>query len=150
VSTPEQVERLLDQVTRWAAVQPDMRAVALVGSHARGKARPDSDLDLVLLSNDPQVHFLDTRWARRFGPIARQQTESYGPVTSLRVWYEDGLEVEFGFAAPGWAALPLDEGTRQVMADGMRILWERRSRLLSGAMENLAGRRDPVAAGERE
>jgi hypothetical protein len=46
-------------------------------------------------------------------------------VQSLRVFYRNGLEVEFGLTDPAWAALPLDEGTRQVIAGGMRVLFER-------------------------
>ena len=46
-------------------------------------------------------------------------------MTSIRVWYEDGLEVEYGIANEVWAAEPLDKGTQQVIADGMGILFER-------------------------
>jgi hypothetical protein len=46
-------------------------------------------------------------------------------VTSLRVWYADGPEVEFGFATPGWMASPLDDGTRKVLEDGFRVLYRR-------------------------
>jgi hypothetical protein len=34
-------------------------------------------------------------------------------------------EVEFGFAAPDWAAMPLDDGTRRVVAGGLRLLLDR-------------------------
>jgi hypothetical protein len=37
------IQELLDRVTRWASERPDMRALALVGSHASNRARPDSD-----------------------------------------------------------------------------------------------------------
>jgi hypothetical protein len=46
-------------------------------------------------------------------------------VTSLRVRYADGLEVEFGFAAPDWAAAPLDAGTRRVLEGGVRVVFDR-------------------------
>jgi hypothetical protein len=36
-----------------------------------------------------------------------------------------GLEVEFGFAAPSWAATePVDAGTAQVVGDGFRVLYD--------------------------
>ena len=43
----------IETVRRWAASVPAVRAVALVGSHASGRARPDSDVDLVVLCDDP-------------------------------------------------------------------------------------------------
>jgi hypothetical protein len=51
--------------------------------------------------------------------------EDYGKVTSLRLWYRNGPEVEFGLTTPDWAAPPLDEGTRRVITDGMVVLQEK-------------------------
>jgi len=119
------IEELLFAVIEWAASQDDIRAVALVGSHARGAASASSDVDLLLLALDPQRYLDDTRWAGRFGVIARQQAEDWGNVTSLRVWYADGCEVEYGWTTPRWAALPLDPGAARVISDGMRILLDR-------------------------
>ena len=66
-------------------------------------------------------------WANNFGPLVRKQIESYGKVTSLRTWYSEGLEVEYGFADETWCTLPIDQGTREVIARGMVILEERDS-----------------------
>ncbi len=103
----------------------DILAAALVGSQARGTAGPDSDVDLVILAREPRVYLKETAWAGRFGQIEKQQVEDYGRVRSLRVWYNSGLEVEYGFTTESWVAMPLDAGTRQVMMDGMRVLFER-------------------------
>jgi hypothetical protein len=35
------------------------------------------------------------------------------------------VAMECGFPTPQWAALPLDEGTRMVIRNAMRILFER-------------------------
>jgi hypothetical protein len=48
-------------------------------------------------------------------------------VTSLRVWYADGLEVEFGIADRDWASAPLDAGTRRVLEEGLVVLFDRGS-----------------------
>ncbi len=48
-----------------------------------------------------------------------------GRVTSLRVWYADGLEVEFAIADRAWASAPLDAGTRRVIEDGCVVLFDR-------------------------
>jgi hypothetical protein len=62
---------------------------------------------------------------QRFGTVEKQQIEDYGNLTSLRVWYREGLEIEYGLTDERWAAIPLDEGTRRVMAGGIRVLFER-------------------------
>ena len=109
----------------WAQSQPDVLAAALVGSYARGTASPSSDVDLVILARDPQTYLSDQAWVNRFGEPLRSQMEDYGRLTSLRVWYQSGLEVEFGLTGADWAARPLDAGTRRVIEDGLRILFER-------------------------
>ncbi len=121
----DQVDEFLQHFTRWASSQPDILAAALVGSYARGQGRPDSDVDLVLICAYPQNYLTSPRWVLEFGDVAGRRFEDYGKLTSLRVWYGDGLEVEYGIAGKDWAALPLDEGTRQVIADGMVVLYDR-------------------------
>ncbi len=57
--------------------------------------------------------------------VETQQIEDYGLLTSIRVWYADGHEIEYGITDERWSAVPLDEGSRQVIAAGMRVLLER-------------------------
>jgi predicted nucleotidyltransferase len=118
------IQGFLSEIIHWAEARPDMRALTLVGSHARGTATSESDVDLVLITSQPEAYLEDTGWASAFGKIERQQIEDWGKVTSLRVWYADGREVEFGLTGPAWAAQPLDEGTRRVIADGVKILYD--------------------------
>jgi len=128
---------LLRAFAAWATQRHDILAVGLAGSHARGTAHPDSDIDLVILATDPAAYLSETTWAGKFGTAARQQTEDYGPLASLRVWYAGGPEVEYGWTTRAWAALPLDAGTREVMAGGFKVLFEREP-LLSRALAEAA------------
>ena len=123
--TADSVPAFLAQLRRWAAEQPAVHAVALVGSHARGEARADSDVDLILLVEAPEHHFAERRWVDTFGRPTDQAIEYYGTVRSLRVHYASGLEVEFGFTSVEWAKSPIDPGTQQVIAAGMWVLYER-------------------------
>jgi predicted nucleotidyltransferase len=125
METASAVSEFLDRVIAWAARQPTITGVALVGSHARGAARPDSDIDLVLLCTEPQAFLGATAWLHTFGEVERCHTEDWGRVTSLRVHYRERFEVEFGLTSPVWAALPVDPGTKSVVANGMRILLDR-------------------------
>jgi predicted nucleotidyltransferase len=117
-------ESVLSAIVAWASTQPDVVAALLVGSYARGTATDTSDVDLVVLTDGPERYTEDASWADQFGAIERMQREEWGVVTSLRVWYEGGPEVEYGFTAPEWAAQPVDAGTRRAVTDGCRILFD--------------------------
>lgn len=129
------IEQFLSAVVQWASAQLDIVAVALVGSYARGTARPTSDVDLVILTSCPQQYLQTTGWAATFGPTAKLAIEDWGKVTSLRVWYEGGKEVEFGITTPEWIAHPIDEGTRKVISDGIKILFDRHGYLADAISE---------------
>jgi hypothetical protein len=116
----------------------------LVGSHARGAPRPDSDIDLVLLAKDPDRFRLDETWVDQIDwPSigAHLQTwvdEGYGTAWSRRVWLDCG-EVELTFAGLSWADVnPADAGTRQVIAAGCRILHDPDG-LLARLRSNVSG-----------
>jgi len=119
------IARLILDVQAWAAGRPDVLGVALVGSHARGAARPDSDVDLVIACQRPRLLLDDTRWIGMFGAPMRTMGEDWGRVTSLRVWYANGLEVEFGITDRDWGSAPLEAGTRAVIEDGCIVLYDR-------------------------
>ena len=69
------------------------------------------------------TYFLDNSlWTQRFGDIKTQTIECWGVVTSLRVIYVDGCEIEFGITPSNWADIPIDEGTYKIVVDGMMIL----------------------------
>ena len=47
------VVAVLRRVAAWAAKRPDIVAVVLVGSYARGRPGMGSDVDLVVVTTDP-------------------------------------------------------------------------------------------------
>jgi predicted nucleotidyltransferase len=57
----------LERLRGWVEPRQDVRALAIVGSVARGDARPDSDLDVVLLTTDPAQYLKSTDWVSVFG-----------------------------------------------------------------------------------
>lgn len=125
MKTIDDIRYFLNAFVAWASDQPDVQAIALVGSYARGAARDDSDIDLVILTDQPHEYLDEIAWIARFGVVEKHQAEDYGKLISLRVWYQNRLEVEYGITTPDWAALPLDAGTRKVISDGMIVLFER-------------------------
>jgi hypothetical protein len=120
---------LLTLFVRWAVSDDDVLAVALAGSYARGETRPDSDVDLVVLTTDQERFRRQSQWVEDFHwehlgvQVSSWADEDYGALWSRRLVLSSGLEVEVGFAAPSWAAIdPIDAGTQQVVRGGMRIL----------------------------
>lgn len=115
----------IEDFMRWSRRRKDIRAAALIGSYARESPTESSDVDLVIIAEDPQAYITDAEWTRVFGRVITQKVEEYGKLTSLRVWYESGLEIEYGFTSREWAKSPLDPGTKRVIDDGMRVLFEK-------------------------
>jgi predicted nucleotidyltransferase len=59
-----EAEALIGAVAAWAIKRDDIRAMALMGSWARGRARRASDLDLLLPSERPADYRNRRRWLR--------------------------------------------------------------------------------------
>jgi uncharacterized protein len=119
-----EVEELVNRVTRWAALRPDVAGLLLVGSYARDAARPDSDIDLVLLTTD-EASYADNSWAPELDLGELVRVQSWGAVLERRFRTPSGLEVEINIGSPLWAATdPVDSGTRRVVTDGVRPLYD--------------------------
>ena len=137
---------ILAQVTRWAANRDDIVAIALVGSWARGTAREDSDVDLVLLTPHPLWFRRTDRWLNQIdwhaigSQVATWRDADYGVVWSRHLRLADGTEIEFGFGPLTWASVdPVDPGTLQVISDGCRILFDPQG-LLEKLVKQVKGR----------
>ena len=135
-------EKYIAKVTDWASSCVNIVALALVGSYARNQSRPDSDIDFVLICDDP-LHLLNNlSWIEQFGKVTTYKLEDWGTITTVRVVYADGQEVEFGIAPGSWADVPVDGGTYQVVTDGMLILADKRDvleKLENAVMKGKAG-----------
>jgi Nucleotidyltransferase domain len=79
-------------------------ALALVGSQASGKARDDSDVDLVIVADTPGAYqnadWLQSAVGQR--AIVATCGQPFGNVRSLFVTLAEGPEIEFTFAERSW------------------------------------------------
>jgi aminoglycoside 6-adenylyltransferase len=121
------IEGLLAAVQAWAAERPDVGAVLLVGSQARSDLPADelSDVDLVLVVDDPAPYLASAEWTAAFGePLATFVEDTLPGVRERRVLYRDGRDVDFNFvsreAAPGAIA-----AVAGVLGRGHRVLVDR-------------------------
>jgi predicted nucleotidyltransferase len=122
-------ETFLRSIQEWANDESGIEAVGVVGSHARGTARPDSDIDLVILATTSDLYLDDNQWLGRFGDLQEVRNEHYGLVQSKRAFYSNGLEVEYAFATDRWFETnPIDDGTLKVVSDGCEILVDKNGR----------------------
>ena len=116
-------QTLLWKISDLGTSIKEIQTILLVGSYARNSQKEDSDIDLMIITKDKNTLTKRTEWLNRFGKIRSKEKEFWGPVTSLRIFYDD-YEIEFGIAPEQWLALPLDEGTEQVLSDGYVVLYD--------------------------
>jgi len=100
-----EVERVVQQASRWAATRPDIRALLLVGSWARRAARSDSDVDLVVLTTTPDFYTPDGAWTRELDAVEISRVQQWGSIAERRLVLPSGLAVcrrEAGSPSRAW------------------------------------------------
>ncbi|SBT40379.1 nucleotidyltransferase domain-containing protein [Micromonospora auratinigra] len=111
----------VDIVTGWAAGRADVPGVVVVGSWARGAARMDSDVDIVVLTDNPGYAEPEVWTGLLGGDLSR--TARWGPLREIRVRRPSGFEIELGVVPLSWAGTdPVDPGTHRVISDGHRVV----------------------------
>jgi predicted nucleotidyltransferase len=89
-------EDFIEKTKNWGINEPFVEAIILVGSYTRGTQKADSDIDLVIITSNKQYYIDNTQIFSAFGLIDSSNIEYYGECTSIRIWYKNGVEVEFG------------------------------------------------------
>ena len=74
-----------------------------------------------MLCVEPTHYIGDLSWLSKFGEVQRTEVEDWGKVQSIRVFYTEGPEVEFGVTSVDWVTFPLDAGTSAVLANGRQF-----------------------------
>jgi uncharacterized protein len=130
------LDEIVAPIVSWASRRPDIRGLALAGSWARGAARPDSDIDLILLVNEPETFRYrdwpdDIPWHE--GCVAHWHDADYGVAWSRHLQLSASREIEFTFCRLSWADTdPVEAGTAEVVSGGCRVLLDK-----SGLFEKL-------------
>ena len=129
------VDSFLQMFIAWVSNEPGIEGLALAGSRARGTPTEESDVDLIILTSERDQYFRNVDWLSQLGEVQCFQRETWGVVETIRATYTGGLEVEYNFAAPSWVEVPVDAGTRRVVKEGFRILFDPQGKLEELAKE---------------
>ncbi len=124
------LDEILTLIAEYAKSNNQILAIGLCGSWARGTARPDSDIDLSIITENKLI-FKKTDWIEELDfekineTIKYFEDRVYGRVWSRHVFLNSKTEIEFSFADKSWADTDnLDEGTRKVVSDGYKIIYD--------------------------
>ena len=119
----DEIRETVELVRAWAEARDDVRAVALVGSWARDAPKIDSDIDIVVLTDEPAAYVESKDWIGGLGGVSVIRTRRWGVLIERRLMTERGVELDVGFVGPEWAATdPVDAGTRKVATEGLVAL----------------------------
>ncbi|WP_343245142.1 nucleotidyltransferase domain-containing protein [Streptomyces sp. SID14478] len=74
-----------------------------MGSYARNAARPESDVDVILLTTEEALYLHDDAWVAELGLGDLVRAQTFGAITERRHVTASGLEIEIGIGSPIWA-----------------------------------------------
>ena len=122
-------ELMTAAVVDWAREREDVRALLVVGSQARANVPADrwSDLDVILIVDDPEPYAEDPSWIREFGqPVLTFLEDTPVGQRERRVLYESGEDVDFPlFSVTALELLEQSENAAHLLARGYRVLIDR-------------------------
>lgn len=118
---------LIARLSDWVAGREGVRAAFLVGSQARAETPADewSDVDLVLVVDDPRPYLAEAAWVRAFGEPVLTFVERMAIRDGFerRVLYEDGQDLDVAvLPAAGIEDWLVDPEGARVLARGFRLL----------------------------
>jgi len=123
---------IMCMVSDWAVNHEDIRAMAVVGSWARGDPHQPSDIDLWLLSDQAAEYRRHWEWLTEISfegagyRILSSEDASYGVVWSRHITLTPAAKVELTFAQCSWARVdPVDLGTRSIVKDAFEIIFDK-------------------------
>lgn len=141
-----QAQQIQLLIADWVRQSDNLRALALCGSWARGDARPDSDIDFLVLA--PNISQQFRAQALESIPFAKAgftreaiRWQTYGVVHSAHITLNLAAKLELTFAHPSWACVdPVDPGTHRVITNGFVPLVDKDGAL--GALTRYTARRN--------
>lgn len=124
------------QFTKWAKTQDHIRIAFVVGSRARTDAPADkwSDLDIAIISTQPNLLIESKDWVSKFGnPVItfiEPTSGGSGQSFERRVLYDNGLDVDFAIDPFNFVLKIKEQGITEEFAKEMADIIGRGIRIL--------------------
>ena len=116
-------DKIIENITSFATSAKNVHAVIIVGSLAREThpADENSDMDVILLVDDPDYFIQTDEWLKRIGTYFISFSEdSFGRGKERRVLFDGAIDVDFIFL------FNLEDGfTREILSRGYRVLLDK-------------------------
>jgi len=126
-------EKLIENFINWAQTRKDVRSAVVIGSRARTDHPADewSDLDIVIVSINPESLILDTDWVKGIDNpwIVFIESTAIGDDLECRVLFEGGYDIDFAII-PYYKIEKMIEGeipfeAADIFCKGVRILLDK-------------------------
>ena len=138
-------DETLARIGDWARVQDDVQAVILLGSQARAEHKADqwSDIDVVLIADDPDRYLGSSDWLEDLGSSLVTVVEPWalGGGLERRVLFRSGMDVDFAFVPTAVArdlvAMTTDPAVQRVLGRGIRVLVDKTD-FINAALDGIA------------
>jgi len=96
-------DKTVDKIIAWSEQDRNIESVIIIGSQVRKEKPADewSDLDLMVLTNEPQILLNDNNWLNQFGaPVCTFIYETVLPFVKWnwlvkRVLFDDNRDIDF-------------------------------------------------------
>jgi aminoglycoside 6-adenylyltransferase len=126
-------KQLVERFVNWTQTRSDIRAAFIVGSRARVDHPADewADLDIVLITTDPNRYLLTADWIENIGNplLTFLEPTASGRGMERRVLFEDILDVDFSIIPKREIQKLMQDGSPAEIPDvirrGMRVLLDK-------------------------
>lgn len=119
---------IIDRLTRWARAEAGVQSALVVGSQARADhpADPYSDLDLVLVVDQPEAYLSDDAWLEGLGRLRIVFNErTVDGCWERRALFEGALDVDIVLRDTASARAMLDGPRPGILGRGYRVLLDK-------------------------
>ncbi|OMF21463.1 hypothetical protein BK133_28260 [Paenibacillus sp. FSL H8-0548] len=116
--------KLMYEFVMWAGGQSHIAGIALVGPCADDENEEETDLSLLLISDKKAKTVEAILHQFQFEAIDELTKEERGPLTSLRISYASGIDMELGVAEEAWLHAPLEQAAEFAFIQGFKVLLE--------------------------
>ena len=122
----KQLEYIVERLKIFDRDKYEIELIILVGSYARNEQKINSDIDIMILSNNPTALIEDVLSSQFFDNEKSKIKEIYGNTTSIRLYTSD-IELELSISDLNWISIPLDYGVERILQDGFQIIYDKKN-----------------------